>query len=144
MYDRLTHSHTHTAASSVNDNVMFTVNRRGQLGTVQVTWTATTIPGSLLAVGSTSPVTNSFPLTPTNTTARFSLRATPIEPHGTPEAFAVQLSATTLTPMFAAGVDVAADLAVIEEWGVVQLGSRTLTGLEGGMVSISIIRVGCR
>lgn len=115
---------------------MLTVNRRGQLGTVEVTWSATTIPGSSLAIGSTTPVTNSFRLTSTNTTAQISLTATPIEPHGTPEAFAVQLSATSQTPMFAAGVDSAADLAIIEEWGVVQLGGSTLTGLEGGMVSI--------
>lgn len=119
----------------VNGNVMLIINRRGQLGNVEVTWTAASIPGTLLPAGSTSPVTNSLTLSPSDTTARVSLTASPADPHGTPEVFAVQLSVTSQTQLFAAGVDPDADLAVIEEWGVVQLGSRTLTGLEGGVVS---------
>ena len=123
----------HTALA--NGNVMLTVNRRGQLGTVEVTWTATTVPGSQFSIGSTSPATNSFTLTPSDTAARVTLTANPAEPHGTPEAFAIQLTATSQTLTFAAGVDSTAGLAIIEEWGVVELGGRTLTGLEGGMVS---------
>lgn len=126
------HSHAHTAL--VNGNVMLTINRRGQLGTVEVTWTTTTIPGSQFAVGSTSPATNSFTLTPSNSSARVTLTATPLVPHGTPEAFAVQLSVTSQTQALAAGVDSTAGVAIIEEWGVVELGGRTLTGLEGGVV----------
>ena len=129
------YSHTHTNTAVVNGNVMLTVNRRGQLGDVEVTWTAASIPGSLFSVGSTTPATNSFTLTPTNAATRFTLTASPVEPHGIPEAFAIQLSVTSLTQQFAAGVDSSADLAIIEEWGVVQLGGRTLTGLEGGNVS---------
>ena len=118
-------------AAVVNGNVMLSVSRRGQLGDVEVTWTAASVPGSQFSIGSTTPATNSFTLTPTNTAARFSLTASPVQPHGTPEAFAIQLSVTSLTQQFAAGIDPHAALAVIEEWGVVQLGGRTLTGLEG-------------
>ena len=130
----LSHIHTYDAAVASN-NVMLTVNRLGQLGTVEVTWAASTIPGSTLSIGTTSPITNSFTLTPSNTSVNFTLTATPVEPHGLPEVFAIQLSVTSRTPMFAAGVDGAADLAIIEEWGVVELGGSTFTGLEGGMVS---------
>lgn len=124
--------HTHTALA--NGNVMLTINRRGQLGTIEVTWTTTTIPGSQFAVGSTSPATNSFTLTPSDSSSRVTLTATPLVPHGTPEAFAVQLSVTSQTQAFAAGVDSTTGVAIIEEWGVVELGGRMLTGLEGSMV----------
>ena len=121
---------------------MLSVSRRGQLGSVEVTWSAASVPGSQFSIGSTTPATNSFTLTPTNTATRFSLTASPVQPHGTPEAFAIQLSVTSLTQQFAAGIDPSASLAIIEEWGVVQLGGRALTGLEGESVSEHFIGAG--
>ena len=122
-------------AAVVSGNVVLSVSRRGQLGSVEVTWSAASVPGSQFSIGSTTPATNSFMLTPTNTATRFSLTASPVQPHGTPEAFAIQLSVTSLTQQFVAGIDPSASLAIIEEWGVVQLGGRALTGLEGESVS---------
>ena len=125
------HTYTLTPAAVVSGNVVLSVSRRGQLGDVEVTWTAASVPGSQFSIGTTTPATDSFTLTPSSTAARFSLTASPIQPHGTPEAFAIQLSTTSLTQQFAAGIDPSASLAIIEEWGVVQLGGRTFTGLEG-------------
>ena len=54
------------AESTESNNVVLTVVRRGELGTVMVYWTAG-LPGSSIANGSLTPDQGSFQMTPTDT-----------------------------------------------------------------------------
>ena len=58
------------------------------------------------------------------------LQATPREPHGEAEVFAVQLAVTSLTPLFPARVNPSADTAFIEPQGVLQLASEGVMAAE--------------
>ena len=53
------------AESTESNNVVLTVVRRGELGTVMVYWTAG-LPGSSIANGSLTPEQGSFQMTPTD------------------------------------------------------------------------------
>lgn len=134
MKHQLLYSHlislTHCTATG---NVVLNVNRRGSLGTVDVSWSTGSTSANRLS-GSLSPSTGSFLMTPTDTTAQFTLTASAREPHGPAEMFAVRLTALSQQQFFPGGVDPSADTAIIEPWGVIQLGAVQLSGLEGSMV----------
>ena len=129
--------HTHTLTALSTNNVVLTVIRRGSLGTIDVSWsTGSTSPGRLS--GSLSPSTGALTMTPSDTIAQFGLTASAIEPHGLAEIFAVRLTATSQQQLFLGGVDPNADTAIIEPWGVIQLGAMQTSGLEGSMVRYSV------
>ena len=71
------------------------------------------------------------------------LQATPRDPHGVPEVFAVRLAVASLTDQFHAQVDPTTSTAIIEPQGVVQLGGVAFSALEGTEVRVGYEGLGC-
>ena len=143
------------AESTESNNVVLTVVRRGELGTVMVYWTAG-LPGSSIANGSLTPEQGSFQMIPTDTSYQIlltvslpmltvmclsfllcikqnhlAMQATPRSPHGVPEVFAVSLTVEPLVPLsLPAEVSPTAGTALLEPSGVVQLASNAFSGVE--------------
>lgn len=130
-------------------NVVLTVVRSGQLGTVMVLW-MTGLPNTTITNGSITPEEGSILMTSADTSAVINLlvcgykehlvhlpyqyhysQATPREPHGAQEVFAVYLSVQPVTPQtFPAQVNPLTYISILEPSGVVQLASSTFSGVE--------------
>lgn len=130
-------------------NVALTVVRSGQLGTVMVFW-KTGLPNATIANGSITPEEGRNLMTSDDTSAIINLlvcdyvehlmylpyqyrysQATPREPHGVQEVFAVYLSVQPVTPQtFPAQVNPLTYISILEPSGVVQLASSAFSGVE--------------
>ena len=131
-----------------------TVFRRGELGSVEVSWITGTstapgfVPGSLLprdGIVQFPPQQNTTTIILTVSIHSLGIayvhvisvhiQATPVLPHGTAELFEVRLQASSLDQSFPSQVDIMSERALVEPAGVFQIPNIAFSALEGTMVS---------